>query len=225
MSVPQATQIWSFKLDSTVDDNGKTTTDLDPKELADLHWARERFKQAEQLELQRPRVRAPETWVTYRHTPRSVRIAEWLWVRLSRGSRDGHFDRTNRPLSIPRVFVLWTLRLWPRVVQAGGVLLSGRAGTGVGEIRAAACEKCQYRKTTRSGRSYCGGCTCPAWIGSRLSVKNSRRRNHCPMRAHPGEYIEFQAFRWPIREAKTTETPENAAIQPMGARRKGCGTR
>ena len=144
----------------------------------------------------------PDISIEYRFTPRSVRFCQWLHNRLGRGTRDGHFDRMGAPLSVLRVFVLWALRIVPRAAECLAVLLSGRADFECVKARKLACDGCAARKTARNGRLYCGGCTCPAWIGSRLAVKNGRKRNHCPKRTHAGSYVVWDAFKWPARDEK-----------------------
>ena len=49
--------------------------------------------------------------------------------------------------------------------------------------RMGTCFGCPLMQTV-NGKQYCGGCGCPKWILSRLSVKNWFKRNHCPKGLH-----------------------------------------
>ncbi len=54
-----------------------------------------------------------------------------------------------------------------------------------------------------TAREYCGACGCPAWIGSRLSVKNACALHRCPEGQHH-----------PIRIALAKSAPESSSTGP-----------
>jgi len=146
--------------------------------------------------------------------PRDLALCMWLLNQLSLGTRNGYTDASGRIMWIPRRLLLWTLQLYPRMRRMLWILLSGKAADDVVIARAAVCGSCEYQKVARNGKAYCGSCNCPAWYGSRLAVKNRRRRNHCPQHRHSGEYVRLERYRWPNKQ------PDASPATQVGG---GCG--
>lgn len=158
-----------------------------------------------------PEPEAPKvkTWDIERFAPWDFRFNSWLLRTFGLGSRDGVYDEVGRRLWLPRRLLVWAILAHPRVRQMLWVMLSGKAIDDTASKRNGICDTCTSLKIDRRRHQRCGSCGCPDWLLSRLRVKNSRRRNHCVEKKHPGEYIKLVSYKWPNRkkpEAKPVKT-------------------
>lgn len=148
----------------------------------------------------------------------TYRLNSWCLRNFGLGSQDGVHDSTGRRLWLHRKTLVWAILAYPRLRRMLSIVFSGPAGDYVAETRNGICEKCPSRKVDRKGYWRCGSCRCPDWFLSRLRFKNRRRRNHCPEKLHPGEYIKLVTHTYPNRKKPEAAKPVTVGC---GGKRNG----
>jgi hypothetical protein len=119
---------------------------------------------------------------------RHVRKLQWDELQYRRGRQ---FMIGMIKFGVLRMLSAWAVKrmLWAfdwswRAWEFLRTVTSGTVDELKYRDRMTACLNCDILQVTKKGQNYCGGCNCPKWYLSRLTIKNHFKRDHCPKGLH-----------------------------------------